>query len=316
MIARAGTSQRDVPGTPKLGTTPAPGVAGRASRPAVWRTGIPRRPGTVGAAEVFREGAENRTRGGCAPHSTSVDGLNHTPCEHRGQNAFANGVHFGYTMGMRELRQSARCHANLPGVRCPPSSARSGFSLVEGLVVFALLIALTTMMWGFGSPSHQARQKQACAANLQKIHVALELYARDSGGEFPIAAGARTSEEVLDVLVPRYTADTSLFICPGSKDKPLPGGESLRKQRISYAYYMGRRLTNAMELLMSDRQIDTRGRAAGERAFSDTGKPPGNNHHKYGGNFLFSDGHVESTPARVPFSLETTQGIVLLNPKP
>ena len=175
---------------------------------------------------------------------------------------------------------------------------------------------LTTIYWGFGSPSNQHRRKIACQENLQKIHVAMEIYANDFGGTFPVAAGARTSEEALAVLVPRYTADTGIFICPGSKDLPLPAGESFRDRKISYAYYLGQRPANPQGLLMSDRQTDTRPKGAGQYAFSETGKPPGNNHGKDGGNFLFCDGHVESTPARVAFSLAVTQGVVLLNPKP
>ena len=54
---------------------------------------------------------------------------------------------------------------------------------------------------------------------------------------------------------------------------------------------------------MSDRQVNTLPKKAGDYAFSTTGKPPGNNHHKYGGNFLFGDGHMEMAPPQVPFSL-------------
>ena len=53
---------------PKLGSTPAPGVAGRASRPALSRATFAASWELFGAIEVFREGAENRTRGACAPH--------------------------------------------------------------------------------------------------------------------------------------------------------------------------------------------------------------------------------------------------------
>ena len=132
----------------------------------------------------------------------------------------------------------------------------------------------------------------------------------------PAIPGARRSEDVLDVLVPKYTADTSTFICPGSKDSDLPAGESFRKRKISYAYYMGRLLTNAQDALMSDRQVNTLTKDAGQYAFSANGKPPGNNHHKYGGNFLFCDGHCETSPARVPFAVPLTPGVVLLNPRP
>jgi len=68
--------------------------------------------------------------------------------------------------------------------------------------------------------------------------------------------------------------------------------------------------------LMSDRQVNTLPKNADDFAFSTNGKSPGNNHHRYGGNFLFCDGHMEMTPARIPFSLAITQGVVLLNPKP
>jgi prepilin-type processing-associated H-X9-DG protein len=144
----------------------------------------------------------------------------------------------------------------------------------------------------------------------------MQVYANDFDGQLPAAKDARTSEEVLDILVPRYAVDTGIFICPGSKDLPLPEGESFRNRRISYAYYMGQLLSDPQALLMSDRQIDTQPKSAGQYAFSETGNPPGNNHRQRGGNFLFSDGHVESSPARVAFSLMTTRGVVLLNPKP
>ena len=145
--------------------------------------------------------------------------------------------------------------------------------------------------------------------------MALTIYANDHNTKFPDNPAARTSEEALDCLVPRYTSDTSIFICPGSKDSSLPSGESFRKRNISYAYYMGRRASDAQEVLMSDRQVDTKARSVGDSAFSLTGKPPGNNHRKFGGTFLFLDGHVESSPAHVRVAIPLPEGVVLLNPR-
>ena len=73
---------------------------------------------------------------------------------------------------------------------------------------------------------------------------------------------------------------------------------------------------DGQEVLMSDRQVDTLPKTAGQFVFSGTGQPPGNNHGQAGGNFLFCDGHAQPGPARAAFSLGLTQGIVLLNPKP
>jgi len=210
-------------------------------------------------------------------------------------------------------RRSANSFNEVPRV---PIQAQAGFSLIELLITLALIIILTTMMWGFGSANRQRAEKKACQQNLSKIYLAMQIYANDYGGKLPANTNAQTSETALDVLVPRYTVDTSIFICPGGRGSALPEGESFRKRRISYAYYMGVHLNDAQQALMSDRQVNTQAKNAGDYAFSITGKPPGNNHHKYGGNFLFGDGHMEMTPAQVPFSLAVTQGVVLLNPRP
>jgi prepilin-type processing-associated H-X9-DG protein len=184
------------------------------------------------------------------------------------------------------------------------------------LIVLALMLIMTTMMWGFGSANRQRAEKKACQQNLSKIYLAMQIYANDFSGKLPETNGVHTSEEVLCVLVPRYTADTSIFVCSGGRDSALPEGVSFRKRKISYAYYMGAHLNDAQQALLSDRQVNTLPKNAGDCAFSTNGTPPGNNHHKYGGNFLFGDGHMEMTPARIPFSLATNQGVVLLNPRP
>jgi len=196
------------------------------------------------------------------------------------------------------------------------SNRHGGFSLIELLITLALILILTTMMWSFGSASRQRSQKKLCADNLQKIYLALQIYANDFKGALPQNTNAVTSEEVLDQLVPKYTADTSIFICPGGRDAQISSGEPLRKHKISYAYFMGRRLDPPQNPLMSDRQVDTEPKYPGEFVFSPNGKPPGNNHHKYGGNFLFCDGSVQDSPAQLTFSLAAEPGVVLLNPKP
>jgi len=209
----------------------------------------------------------------------------------------------------RVFRQAADGH------RARPEPRRSGFSIIELLVVVALILILTMMFWGGRGSGQQRQQQQSCQKNLQKIFIAQEIYARDNAGQFPVVAGARTSEEALDLLVPRYTVDTGSFICPGSSHPAPTGGEPLSRHKISYAYYMGRRAADASDALMSDEQVDTLAKAVGQPVFSISGKGPGSNHANSGGNFLFVDGRVEHTPARPDFSLSLTQGVVLLNPR-
>jgi prepilin-type N-terminal cleavage/methylation domain-containing protein/prepilin-type processing-associated H-X9-DG protein len=197
-----------------------------------------------------------------------------------------------------------------------PQNATAGFSLIELLVTLALLAVLSAMMYGFASGRHQRTQKQLCADNLQKVYLALQIYANDFKGALPENTNAQTSEAVLDVLVPRYSVDTSIFICPGGRDAQIPSGESFRNRKISYAFYMGSRLDLPQNVLMSDRQANTQPKHAGDFVFSPDGKSPGNNHHKFGGNFLFGDGSVQGSGPQLAFPLATAPGVVLLNPKP
>lgn len=195
-------------------------------------------------------------------------------------------------------------------------NARAGFTLIEMLIVAALIIVMTVMLEGFGSASHQKTQKQLCADNLGKIYLALQIYANDFGGNFPCNTNAQTSEEALDVLIPKYTVDNSIFICPGGRDSKIPLNTSIRNRRISYAYYMGQHPDSLTNPLMSDRQINTLSKEIGDQVFSLNGKSPANNHHKYGGNVLFCDGSVEPTKPMAAFALAFSNGVVLLNPRP
>ncbi len=204
-----------------------------------------------------------------------------------------------------------------PDRRCRATRFRAGgFSLIELMIVLAIILVLYAMYFGFGSRQNQVQQKKKCAANLQKLYVAMQIYANDSAGKFPVVSTARTAEEALAVLVPRYAADTAIFVCPGSQDSPLPPGEPLTKGRISYAYYMGLGVINPQAVLLSDRQVNTLAKTAGQNVFSITGKAPGNNHHQYGGNLLLCDGSLQGSSAVLSFPLPLATNVVLLNPKP
>ncbi len=187
--------------------------------------------------------------------------------------------------------------------------------MIELLAVVAILMLLFVLYWGPRRTDSHARQaQQDCRTHLQRIYIAMDIYANEHAGKFPDLPGARTPQEALDALVPQYMADTTVFLCPGTKDPPLGPDESFRQHRISYAYYMGRHDRDPQLPLMSDWQVGSASSAAGAPTFSTTGKPPGNNHGKRGGNFLFCDGHAEASPPSVPFSIGLTQGVILLNP--
>ena len=61
---------------------------------------------------------------------------------------------------------------------CP--STRAGFSLLELLVVVAILIILTMLYWSKIAPSHRDSGLESCRQNLQKIYLAMDIYAHDN----------------------------------------------------------------------------------------------------------------------------------------
>jgi prepilin-type processing-associated H-X9-DG protein len=223
-------------------------------------------------------------------------------------NSVAGTARLRYTSSIMRSRHAAD--------RMPPAVPRAtaGFKLLELLIVVAILLMMTAMYWNFAGRNARTSERKACAKNLQRTLIAMEIFAMDHADKFPEVPGARTSAEALDGLLPKYTVDTSAFTCPASKDSALPSGVSIARGKISYAYYMGRKKSDPVEALLSDQQVDAFAKWPGQFAFSTNGQAPGSNHGQSGGNFLFTDGRVEWSPPRVPFSLALPPGIVLLNP--
>jgi prepilin-type N-terminal cleavage/methylation domain-containing protein len=178
-------------------------------------------------------------------------------------------------------------------VRAAAHIFREGaFSLIELLLVLAILLILTVLGARQMTTSTRKRELSACAGHLQKIYLALGFYRNDNGG-FPSVPGAQTSAEPLSLLVPKGTTDTEIFICPASGDKLLPQSESFAKCRVSYDYYMGRPADAApADILLSDWQVDALPKQKGRLLFSPDGRKPGNNHAADGGNLLSCGGAI------------------------
>lgn len=192
-----------------------------------------------------------------------------------------------------------------------------GFSLVELVIVIAIIFFLFTLYFGGGSKGYQTKQMRVCEKNLQNIYVSLKTYASDNNDHLPALTNAQTSEGPLSQLVPRYTTGTEYFTCPGCKDAKLPDAQPFASRKISYAYYMGHSIQDSADQpLVSDRQVNTDPKKQGQLLFSPDGKKPGNNHNKYGGNVMFCDGSVQYSPSLAAFNLTNKPGVVLLNPNP
>jgi prepilin-type processing-associated H-X9-DG protein len=214
----------------------------------------------------------------------------------------------------------ARCYTRIviEQTRSPVAQfSAAGFSLLELFLVVVIIFILFTLFLSSGSKSYQEKKLTECQGQLQSIYAGLRTFSQDNNGALPAVPGVQTSEAPLSLLVPKYTTGSGFFICPGGKDKPLPDAQPFADRKISYAYYMGRTLQEGSEApLVSDAQVDTASKMPAQIVFSPDGKKPGNNHNKFGGNFLFCDGNVQYTPARLAFPLPQATNVILLNPKP
>ena len=193
--------------------------------------------------------------------------------------------------------------------------ARGGFSLLELLCTIAILTILTVLITTHGGASAQKKARVACEANLEKVSLALSLFQSDHHGSWPFLSGATNSEIVLSLLVPQCTTETAIFICPGSKDPALPEGQAFAGGIISYAYYMGRPTNDDPgAVIVTDRQVNAGPKTPGQPLFSGTGRPPGNNHGKTGGNLLLDNGAVQFSGPIAARDFPLNGQLRLLNP--
>ncbi len=198
-----------------------------------------------------------------------------------------------------------------------PPRGVSAFSLIEMLIALALVVIMYVLYLSAGSQSFQTRQKKACQKNLQNTYVALKTYSLENGDQFPVVPGATSSEVPLSLLVPRCTTVTELFMCPGTKEDPPPPAKPFANSRINYAYYMGRNARLGPQIpLMSDEQVNTNAKLAGQALFSPDGKGLGNNHSKFGGVVLFCDGSAQVSGTNADQALPLGPDVILVNPKP
>jgi len=210
-------------------------------------------------------------------------------------------------------------HVNLKGRRVwhkdgSPGS-RKAFSLVELLVVLAILLLVVFMSRDGYLRDRDRKRLAACARNLAGQYVALQMYANDHEGWFPLVTNAVSPAEPLSLLIPRYTTQTEFWICPAAGDKALKPAQPFADRKISYAYYLGWRSdAPAGSVLVSDEQVDAGAKITQQLLFSADGHRPGNNHGAGGGNFLRTDGSQGFSPSHAAQEFPRPAHVTVLNP--
>lgn len=91
-----------------------------------------------------------------------------------------------------------------------------GVTLVEALVVCALLALLAGLVYGLAAPIRERSRQSVCASQLRQIYSALQMYTADHPGP-PVHANVGLVNPLSSAnLLPYLSNDKSILFCPDS----------------------------------------------------------------------------------------------------
>ena len=187
-----------------------------------------------------------------------------------------------------------------------------GFTLVELLVVIAVVAVLAAMLMPGSHIKSKARMAQ-CMSNLRQIGLANSLWANDNKTNFPSLVStnqAGTMEYVaggqLDLhcqALESYLPSPSVFWCSTDTRKPATNYATLKNGNISYFTSLDAAPTNSNLFLAGDRNLIINNNVALAGLASLTAKSSArwseDMHNKQTGQrrgiVVFPDGHAEAT---------------------
>ncbi len=102
--------------------------------------------------------------------------------------------------------------------RSPKRGALRAFTLIEMLVVIAIIAALAALLLPVFSKAKEAGRGTACLSNLHQIGVALQLYVQDNRNHLPVMRDkSLTTSNTLpspDMVLSNYLGNVNVLRCP------------------------------------------------------------------------------------------------------
>ncbi len=168
-----------------------------------------------------------------------------------------------------------------------PARFKQGFTLMELLVVMAIMAALAALLLPALGRAREKGRRTICIANLKQIGMAIHMYAEDYYERFPGNGVEDTGSSEMGFLFPRYINASPVWDCPGDKKSSFATISNHLLSNSSYAY--------DDEHLESE-DLDIKLALAADRGVSKT-LIKKSNHSIEGVNVLYVDGAARWVPA-------------------
>jgi prepilin-type N-terminal cleavage/methylation domain-containing protein len=179
--------------------------------------------------------------------------------------------------------------------------SRPAFTLVELLVVVAIIGLLAAILLPAISQAPARAKRIKCVSNLRQIGIGFHTFAADHGQLFPmqvpLAEGGSlefvpTRQAYRHFQVMSNNLETTrILICPADTRLAASNWPGLLNPNVSYFVGLTATLTNPASILAGDRNI-SRVATSGGAVIVNASASWSSNLHQFKGNLLLSDGSV------------------------
>ena len=188
-----------------------------------------------------------------------------------------------------------------------------GFTLLELLVVIALIAILASLLLPALNQAKARARRVGCLNHLRQIGVAFQSFAHDHNGQFPMAIPGSSGGSAEFTSMSYKTAGAFYFsfhhfqvlsnelvsprllVCPADARVAATNFASLQNQNLSYLVGLRADYSRPQSILAGDRNLtnDFAGPTALVRLQANRGWRWTSELHQFKGNLLFADTHIE-----------------------